>query len=79
MVSAKTIASDTPGYFRIMRIPSFTSSHENAGSHPLGVITCRSYYYRELYIVEHMAAVRVRAFPDKEHNEFRVRGLNKRL
>src|SRR6185436_17832065 len=50
MVSAKTIASDTPGYLRIMRIPSFTSSHENAGSHRPAVIDAS--YYRELYIVK---------------------------
>ncbi|HZL94564.1 MAG TPA: hypothetical protein VFB99_12995 [Vicinamibacterales bacterium] len=33
MASAKTMASDTPGYLRIMRNPSFTSSQENTGVH----------------------------------------------
>src|SRR5678815_970258 len=50
MVSAKTIASDTPGYLRIIRIPSFTSSHENAGSHRPAVTDAS--YYRELCIVK---------------------------
>jgi hypothetical protein len=35
------MASETPGYLRIMRIPSFTSSEENAGFHRLAVIARR--------------------------------------
>src|SRR5262245_57647066 len=68
MASANTIASETPGYLRIMRIPSFTSSDENASFHCLSVIA-RGAYYRELYVVKKIDSFPGRGVPHRQAHE----------